>query len=93
MRKIIIAAFIALTVSGLKAQDSEIQTLFSGSSRLSGFGGPKGKKFMHKAFKRLLSEISDKSMTEQAEILEKTMADWQGIIEQIDDMVIIGIRI
>ena len=40
MRKIIIAAFIVLFFSGLKAQDSEIQTLFSGSTRISGFGGP-----------------------------------------------------
>ena len=32
-------------------------------------------------------------MQEQVKILEKTMADWQGTFEQIDDMVIIGIRI
>ncbi len=57
------------------------------------FGGPKEKKFMYKAFKQLLSEISDKSMPEQSKILEKTMEDWQGTYEQIDDMVIIGIRI
>ncbi len=40
MRKIIIASFIILSVSGLKAQDSEIQTLFSGTTSISGFGGP-----------------------------------------------------
>ncbi len=57
------------------------------------FGGTRGKKFMYKAFKNLLTEISVKSMSGQAEILEKTMADWQGTYEQIDDMVIIGIRI
>ena len=57
------------------------------------FGGPKEKKFMYKSFKNLLTDISDKSMPDQAEILDKTMADWQGILEQIDDMVIIGIRI
>ena len=57
------------------------------------FGGPKGKKFMYKLFKELLMDISDKSMLEQAKILEQTMEDWQGTFEQIDDMVIIGIRI
>ncbi|HEC43015.1 MAG TPA: transporter substrate-binding domain-containing protein [Bacteroides sp.] len=57
------------------------------------FGGPREKKFMYKSFKNLLTDISDKSMQDQADILEKTMADWQGILEQIDDMVIIGIRI
>jgi len=40
MKKIITAGLIMLAASGLKAQDSEIQTLFSGSSRISGFGGP-----------------------------------------------------
>lgn len=41
MRKICVITFIFLTVSGLKAQDSEIQTLFSGgTTRISGFGGP-----------------------------------------------------
>jgi len=57
------------------------------------FGGPKGKKFLYKKFKNLLSDISDKSMAEQNLILEQTMADWQGNEDQIDDMVIIGIRI
>lgn len=40
MRKIITAIFIMLSVTGLRAQDSDIQTLFSGSTRISGFGGP-----------------------------------------------------
>jgi len=40
MRKTIIIALILLLFSGLKAQDNDIQTLFSGNSRISGFGGP-----------------------------------------------------
>jgi serine phosphatase RsbU (regulator of sigma subunit) len=57
------------------------------------FGGPRGKKFMYKAFKKLLCDVSGRSMLEQADILEKTMMDWQGILDQIDDMVIIGLRV
>ena len=57
------------------------------------FGGPRGKKFLYKAFKNLLLEISDRPMAEQPAILDKTMEEWQGITGQIDDMVIIGIRI
>lgn len=34
------AILIIISVAGLKAQDSDIQTLFSGSTRISGFGGP-----------------------------------------------------
>ncbi|MFC2080611.1 hypothetical protein ACFLR8_00190 [Bacteroidota bacterium] len=40
MRKFLTVVIIALAVSGLRAQDSEIQTLFSGGTRISGFGGP-----------------------------------------------------
>ena len=57
------------------------------------FGGPKGKKFMYKSLKRLVVQIADHSMAEQQKILEKTIDDWQGPIEQIDDMVFIGIKI
>ena len=40
MKKIFVVVLITLSFSGLKAQDSEIQTLFSGNTRISGFGGP-----------------------------------------------------
>ena len=56
------------------------------------FGGPYGKKFLSKRLKELLVSISDKIMSEQARILEETMKEWQGDLEQVDDMVLIGIR-
>jgi len=40
LKKIILAAIIILSAANLKSQDSEIQTLFSGNTRISGFGGP-----------------------------------------------------
>ena len=40
MNRIFTVVLITLFFSGLKAQESEIQTLFSGSTRISGFGGP-----------------------------------------------------
>ena len=56
------------------------------------FGGVKGKKFKYKPFKKLLLEIEDKPMNEQREILSKTIDDWRGDIEQIDDICIIGVK-
>ncbi|MCK4662473.1 MAG: SpoIIE family protein phosphatase [Bacteroidales bacterium] len=56
------------------------------------FGGEKGGKYKTKNFKILLSEIQDKPMKEQGEILDKTVDDWRGDIEQIDDIIIVGIR-
>jgi serine phosphatase RsbU (regulator of sigma subunit) len=57
------------------------------------FGGPKGKKFKYKQFQQLLVANANKPMVEQKLILEKTMLDWQGNLEQIDDILVIGIRI
>jgi serine phosphatase RsbU (regulator of sigma subunit) len=57
------------------------------------FGGPGGKKFMAKRFKELLIKISDRPMSEQRGMLEEAMNEWVGTYEQIDDMVVIGLRI
>jgi hypothetical protein len=39
MKNIIISALMILVLGQLRAQDSDIQTIFSGSTRVSGFGG------------------------------------------------------
>jgi len=57
------------------------------------FGGPKGKKFKYKPFKRLLSENRNKSMAEQKEILSKAFESWRGDLEQVDDVVILGVKL
>lgn len=57
------------------------------------FGGPKGKKFMYKRFKEFLMEISNKPLNEQKIILEKEFIDWKTGFEQIDDVVVLGIKI
>ena len=56
-------------------------------------GGPKGKKFMKKNFKTLLADIQDKSMKEQKDILEETLTNWKQDYEQVDDILVMGIRI
>ncbi|PCJ28326.1 MAG: hypothetical protein COA97_01455 [Flavobacteriales bacterium] len=57
------------------------------------FGGPKGKKFMYKPFRRLLLEIHTKPMDEQLTILSKAFEDWRGNLEQIDDVCVIGVGV
>ena len=56
------------------------------------FGGEKGKKFKMTNFKKLLLSIQGKSMNEQKTILEETMAQWKGDTEQVDDILVIGVR-
>ena len=55
--------------------------------------GKNGKKFMTKSFKELLLEIQNQSMAEQKEILERKLSDWMGNEPQVDDILVIGIRI
>jgi PAS domain S-box-containing protein len=57
------------------------------------FGGENDKKFMYKRFKDTLLSIQDKSMQEQLQILETTFAKWKGNHEQVDDVLVIGIKI
>jgi serine phosphatase RsbU (regulator of sigma subunit) len=57
------------------------------------FGGPKGKKFMVGNFRRLLLNISPLSPKEQRQKLESTLFDWQGTQEQVDDVLVIGVKI
>lgn len=57
------------------------------------FGGPKGKKFMVGNFRKLLTEVSKSEIKDQHYILEKALTDWQGSHEQVDDILLIGVRV
>jgi hypothetical protein len=41
----------------------------------------------------MLLSLSEKSMNEQEQILEKTFTEWKGQIRQIDDVTIAGLKI
>lgn len=56
-------------------------------------GGPDSKKFMSKNFKKLLLDIHEEPMFDQKNILEKTLSDWMGDREQIDDILVVGVRV
>ena len=57
------------------------------------FGGPRSKKFMYKQLKTLLLENYQKGTRIQERILDQNIKDWKGDQEQVDDILIIGIRI
>ncbi len=57
------------------------------------FGGPRNKKFKYRQLKELIISVQHKSMKEQGEILKKTLIEWQGDEEQIDDILVMGIRL
>lgn len=57
------------------------------------FGGPKGKKFKYNPLKEMLISLHNKSLPDQAEHLKNSFYDWKGTLEQIDDVLISGIRV
>jgi PAS domain S-box-containing protein len=57
------------------------------------FGGQKGKKFMYKRFKETLLGIQNQSMDIQKDSLDRIFEDWKGELEQVDDVLVIGIRV
>lgn len=57
------------------------------------FGGPKGKKFKYKQLEEILISIHLLPMKEQSNILNHKFQDWRGNLDQVDDILIIGIRI
>ncbi len=57
------------------------------------FGGPDNKKFFGKRFEKLLFEIHEKPLKVQKEILYNTLKEWMGENDQVDDILVIGIRV
>jgi ligand-binding sensor domain-containing protein/serine phosphatase RsbU (regulator of sigma subunit) len=56
------------------------------------FGGEKGGKYKARPFKRLLQEISTQSMKKQEKLLEHELQSWMGETEQVDDILVMGMR-
>ena len=57
------------------------------------FGGKNEKKYLTRQFKELLVQINPQPMTRQKEMLTTAFLDWKGCLQQVDDVLVIGIRI
>lgn len=57
------------------------------------FGGSKGKKLRKKKLLEKLVTVSNKPLSEQKLILENFFDDWKGNLDQVDDVLLIGIKI
>jgi serine phosphatase RsbU (regulator of sigma subunit) len=57
------------------------------------FSGKDGKKLMTRKLKEILVGIQNKSMQEQEQHLDNFVEDWKAGIEQVDDILVIGIRV
>jgi serine phosphatase RsbU (regulator of sigma subunit) len=57
------------------------------------FGGEKGKKYKYKQLNELLKVNVSLSMAEQSKVLHQHFISWKGDLEQVDDVLIVGIRV
>ncbi|MCK4662975.1 MAG: DUF4154 domain-containing protein [Bacteroidales bacterium] len=80
------------TTNSYKLQNNDMIYLFT-DGYIDQFGGENNRKFKSKNFKTLLAEISSLPLDEQEKILDTNMLNWQGDCEQIDDILVMGIRI
>jgi ligand-binding sensor domain-containing protein/serine phosphatase RsbU (regulator of sigma subunit) len=92
-------ADLSFTNHNLALQKDDTLYLFS-DGYVDQIGGERRKKFLSSRFKTLLLEIQDKNMIEQKAMLENTINEWMGLTglyekeyEQIDDNVVMGIKI
>lgn len=56
------------------------------------FGGPDGKKFGPKNLKAFIYNNVDKPMKEQGELLKQKAEEWVNGYEQVDDILVLGVR-
>ncbi|EAY26961.1 serine/threonine protein kinases [Microscilla marina ATCC 23134] len=64
------------------------------------FGGPKGKKFMRAKLRELLLSISEQTMEQQKQSVEKALTQWmkggtdgKAPYKQIDDILVVGVKV
>ncbi|MBN2669193.1 MAG: tetratricopeptide repeat protein [Bacteroidales bacterium] len=80
------------TTHELQLNDGDLIYMFS-DGFADQFGGPDDKKFKYKSFKELLLKNAHLPMDEQKTLLKKAFEDWKQDKEQVDDVLVLGIRI
>ena len=80
------------TNQSLKIQSKDCIYLFT-DGYSDQFGGENQKKFLDKRVKQLLLSIWHTTMPEQKAALSSAFEEWQGKLDQVDDVLVIGFRI
>jgi serine phosphatase RsbU (regulator of sigma subunit) len=76
----------------IQLSDNDVIYIFSDGFS-SQFGGDKGDTFKTKKFQNALLSLQNEPLNKQKDILESTLADWQGKHEQVDDILVMGLKI
>lgn len=76
----------------IKLQKNDVFYIFS-DGYVDQFGGEKGRKYMKKRFKEYLLSIHSRPLDIQKQLLTNEMSKWMKGHEQIDDQIVIGMRL
>jgi len=92
-----IGAFSRRAVAGYTHQEIDIMKgdmvyVFS-DGYADQFGGDDGRKFLMANFKKLLIEVHALPVEQQKDKLEQTFFDWMKYENQLDDILVVGVRI
>jgi serine phosphatase RsbU (regulator of sigma subunit) len=82
----------SFTNHNIRLQQDDLIYIFS-DGYADQFGGPEDKKFKYSALKDLLVRISQKPMDAQKRALERSFIRWKADGEQVDDVLLIGLKI
>jgi serine phosphatase RsbU (regulator of sigma subunit) len=86
------SAPVAFTSHTLQLQSGDQIYLFT-DGYSDQFGGEAGKKLKYKKFRELLLNIYSYPAEKQLQKLGQALKDWQGKLEQVDDICVIGVKI
>jgi len=76
----------------IRLQNNDLLYLFT-DGYADQFGGELGKKLMTKKFREILLSIRELSMNKQREFLENHLNKWKDKFEQVDDILVMGIKV
>lgn len=75
----------------IKLEDGDVIYIFS-DGFADQFGGPEGKKYKYRRFRHLLLTIHKLPMKMQHDLLRKSILEWKGDLDQVDDILVIGFK-
>ncbi len=84
-------AMVSFNRSTFSLREGDILYLFS-DGYADQFGGPENKKFMYRRLRHILLTISKYPLIDQERILDETITSWMDGHDQIDDMMILGVK-
>lgn len=82
---------VSFTNHKLKLEPNDLLLIFT-DGYVDQFGGANNKKMLSRRFKELLIDIADQATHAQAAAIEQYFDFWRGEQEQVDDILIIGVK-